>query len=184
MGHAVSSSHVLSAAPCFSGEVSSPSSPAPARGPSHKRQSSTNCSNATSFHIGCSSSQTSPLWALSTCLFHGVQSFRNRLLQVRVPHRVTSPARKLALVWAALSTGPQVLPGACFSKGSPRGHTFLQASTCSGMGSLPQATGRYLLHRGPPWTAEEQPASPWSSSQAAGKHLLWCLEYLLPLLLH
>jgi len=40
MGIVVSSSHVVSAAPS-----SSPSSPAPARGPSHGRQLSTNCPN-------------------------------------------------------------------------------------------------------------------------------------------
>jgi len=40
-----------------------------------------------------------------------------------VPHRVTSPARKHALVWAPLSMGPQVLAGACSSVGSPQGHT-------------------------------------------------------------
>jgi len=71
---------------------------------------------------------------------------------VWVPHGVTSPARKPAPAWASLSTGPQVLAGACSSTGSPRGHSLLQASTCSGMGSLPQATGGYMLHRGPPWT--------------------------------
>jgi len=53
------------------------------------------------------------------------------------------------------------------------------------MGSLPQATGGYLLHCGPPWTAGEQPASPWSSSQVAREgSLLWHLKHLLPLLLH
>jgi len=35
------------------------------------------------------------------------------------------------------------------------------------VGSLPRATGGDLLHHGPPWTAGGQPASPWSSSQAA-----------------
>jgi len=80
-----------------------------------------------------------------------------------VLHGVTSSARKPALTWAPLSTAPQVLAGACSITGSPRGHSFLQASTCSGMGSLPQATGGYLLHCGPPWAAGGQPASPWSS---------------------
>jgi len=100
---------------------------------------------------------------------------------VWVPHGVTSPASKPALVWAPLSTGPQVLPGACSSAGSPQGHSFLQASTCSGVGSLPRATGGYLLHCGPPWVAGEQPAPPWSSSRAAREgSLLQCLEHLLP----
>jgi len=39
----------------------------------------------------------------------------------RVPHGVTSPASKPALEWAPLSTGPQVLAGACSSVGLPRG---------------------------------------------------------------
>jgi len=81
-----------------------------------------------------------------------------------VPHGVTSPVSKPAMVWAPLSTDPQVPAGACSSGGSPWGHSFLQASTCSGMGSLPRATGGYLLHRGPPWAAGGQLASPWSSS--------------------
>jgi len=55
-----------------------------------------------------------------------------------VPHGVTNPARKPAPVWAPLSTGPQVLAGACSSVGSPWDHSFLQASTCSGVGSLPR----------------------------------------------
>jgi len=74
-------------------------------------------------------------------------------------HRVTSPASKPAPAWAPLSTGPQVLPGACCSVGSPRGHSFLQAFPCSGVGSLPRATGGDLLHHGPPGTAGVQPAS-------------------------
>jgi len=67
-----------------------------------------------------------------------------------VPHGVTSPANKPAPAWAPLSIGPQVLAGACPSTGSPWGHSFLQASTCFGVGSLPWATGGYLLHHGPP----------------------------------
>jgi len=79
-----------------------------------------------------------------------------------VPHGLTSPASKPALPWASLSTSPQVLPGACSSAGSPWGHSLLQASTCSGVRSLPQATGGDLLHLGAPWTAGGQPAAPWS----------------------
>jgi len=98
-----------------------------------------------------------------------------------VPHRVTSAASKLAPAWAPLSTGPQVLAGACSSVGSPWGHSLLQASTCFGMGSLPRAAGGSLLHRGPPWAAGGQPASPWSSSRAAREDsLLRHLERLLP----
>jgi len=83
-----------------------------------------------------------------------------------VPHGVTSPASKPAPEWAPLSMGLQVLAGACSSTGSPRGHSLLQASTCSGVGSLPRAAGGDLLHHGPPWTAGGQTASPWSSSRA------------------
>jgi len=50
------------------------------------------------------------------------------------------------------------------ARGSPQGHSFLQASPCSSVGSLPRAIGGDLLHRGPPWAAGEQPASPCSSS--------------------
>jgi len=98
---------------------------------------------------------------------HGVPSFRNRLLQ-----RV-SPTGSQALPANLLQCGllsPWVHrscqePAPAW--GSPRGHSLLQASTCSGVGSLPQATGGDLLHRGPPWAAGEQRASPWSSSQVA-----------------
>jgi len=49
------------------------------------------------------------------------------------------------------------------------------------MGSLPWATGRYLLHHGPPWTAGGQPVSPWSSSQVAREgSLLRHFRHLLP----
>ena len=49
-------------------------------------------------------------------------------------------------------------------------------------GSLPWATGGDLLHRYPPWAAGAQPWWPWSSPRAVGESLLWCLEYLIPLL--
>jgi len=62
----------------------------------------------------------------------------------------------------SLSTGPQVLAGAYSSMGFPWGHNLFQASTCSRVGSLPRATGGYLLHSGPPWAAGAQPVSPWS----------------------
>jgi len=91
-----------------------------------------------------------------------------------VPHRGTSPAP----VWAPISTGPQVLPGACSSAGSPQGHSLLQASPCSGMGSSLGCRWRSA----PPWASMDcrvKPASPWSSSQAAGESLLQHLEHLL-----
>jgi len=79
---------------------------------------------------------------------------------------------------SSLPMGPQVLPGACCSTASPWGHSLLQASTYSGVRSIPWAAGGYLLHCGPPWAAGEQPTSPWSSSRAAGESLLQYLQYL------
>jgi len=70
-----------------------------------------------------------------------------------IPNKVTSPASKPAPACASLSTGPQVLAGACSITRSPRGHSFLQASTCCSMGSLPWAASGDLLHHGPPWAA-------------------------------
>jgi len=100
---------------------------------------------------------------------------------VWVPHRVTSPASKPAPAWAPPFTCLQVLAGACCSMGSPWGHSFLQASTCSGVGSLPRATGGDLLDCGPPWSTGGQPASPPSSSRAAREgSLLWYLGQFLP----
>jgi len=64
-------------------------------------------------------------------------------------HRVTSPAIKSAPVWAPLSMGPQVLPGACSIAGSPWSHSLLWASTCSGMGS---SMGCWWKSA-PPWTS-------------------------------
>jgi len=67
------------------------------------------------------------------------------------------------------------------ARGSPQGHSFLQTSTCSGVGSLPWAAGGDLLHCGPPWTAGGQSASPRSSSRAAREDsLLQHLKHLLP----
>jgi len=54
---------------------------------------------------------------------------------VWVPHGVASPASKAAPAWAPLSTGPQVLAGACSSEGFPQDHSLFRASTCSGVGS-------------------------------------------------
>jgi len=115
--------------------------------PSHGLQLFTNCPSVGPFPQGAVlQEQAAPAW---------------------VPHGVASPASNPAPVWASLSTGPQVLAGACSSTGSPWGHSFLQASTCSSVWSLAQAAGRYLLHHGHPWAVGGQPASPWSSSRAA-----------------
>jgi len=60
------------------------------------------------------------------------------------------------------STGPG---RSLLQPGLPMGSQgVLQASTCCGVGSLPRTAGGSLLHRGPPWAAGEQLVSPWSSS--------------------
>ena len=65
------------------------------------------------------------------------------------PHGVTSPASKPAPAWAPFSMGPQVLAGAYSNVGSPRGHSLLQASPCSGVGSSPGCRWRSA----PLWTS-------------------------------
>jgi len=109
--------------------------------------------------------------------FHKVQSHRNRLLQC------VSPTGSQVLPANLLRRGllsPQVLAEASSNADSPWGHGLLRASTCSGVGSLPWATGEYLLHCGPPRAAGAQPASPWSSPWAAGESLPWHLEHIIP----
>jgi len=165
MGVVVSSSHVVSASPS-----SSLSSPAPAWGPSHGRQSFTNCSNMSPSHR----LHFFTNWS-SVCPFHGVLSFRYRLFQHGYPIR--SQALPANLLQCGLLS-PQVLPGACSSTRFAQGRSLLQTSTCSSV-SLPWAAGGDLLHCGPPWASGAQPASPWSSPRAAGESLLWCLEHLL-----
>jgi len=162
MGVTVSSSHIVSAAPSSSGEGLLTLFP---------------CSSVRSL------SQETVLHKL---LQH--ESFPRAAALHRLPQRGSFPwgavlQEQAAPVWVPM--GSQALPanllrlgllsprvrrflaGASSSMGSPQGHSFLQTSTCSGVGSLPRATGGYLLHHGPPWAAGEQPASPWSSSQAA-----------------
>jgi len=79
---------------------------------------------------------------------------------VGVPQGLTSPASKPAPAWAPLSTGPQVLAGACSNSGSPWGpQPPLGTPTCSSMGS---SVG-YRWISAPAWTpmgCGEQPASP------------------------
>jgi len=162
---AVSSSHVVSAAPS-----SSHTSSAPVWGPTHVRQSSMNFSKLQFFTSFSSVGH-----------FHWVQSFRNRLLQHLYPAGEDKPAE----MWALLSMGSQILLGACSSTGSPQGHSLLWVHPPALAWSPPQAAGGYLLCCEPSWAAGGQPASPWSSSPwAAGESLLWHLEHFLPLLLH
>jgi len=85
---------------------------------------------------------------------HRVLSFRNRLLQCGSPMRSqVLPANLLQCGLLSPWVHRSWQEGACSSVGFPQGHSLLQASTCSSVGSLPRATGGYLLHRGPPWAA-------------------------------
>jgi len=73
---------------------------------------------------GSQNQNTAPLWVPSTgCSPSGTGC------SSMGPHRVTSPDSKPAPAWAPLSTGLQVLAGACSNVDSPRGHSLLQAST-------------------------------------------------------
>jgi len=82
--------------------------------------------------MGCSPSGTD---CCSMGPFPRGAVLQEQVAPVRVPHRVTSPASSPAPAWAPLSMGPEVLPGACCSTGSPRGDSLLQPSTCSSVGS-------------------------------------------------
>jgi len=81
--------------------------------------------------------------------FPGAAVLEKQAALAWVPCGVTSPASKPAPVWAPLSTGPQVLPGACSSAGSPWGHSIFWASPCSGVGSSPGCGWRSV----PLWTS-------------------------------
>ena len=124
MGLAASSLRVVSAAPS-----SSRSCPAPAWGPSHGRQSSTNCSS-----VGPS---------------QGAQSFRNRLLQRGSPHRVASPASKAAPARAPLHRAASPARS-LLQRGLPTGsQPPLGAIPCTAVGS---STGCRWISA-PPWTS-------------------------------
>jgi len=142
MGFSVSSSRFVCATPS-----SSLSSPAPAWHPSHDRQFSTNFSNV------------SPS--------HGVQSFRNRLLQcVSAMGSYVLPANLLPSPWLHRSwedpAPAQAFHGVTSSFGHPPAPTW----------GPPRAASGCLLHHGPPQVAGKQPASPRSSSQVARQSLL------------
>jgi len=132
--------------------------------PSHGRQFPTDFSNMSPSHR---------LQLFTHCPrvgpFHRVQSFRNRLLQRGFP--MGSQAlpenllqRGLLSPWVRRS-----LAGDCSSMGSPWGQSLLQASTCSGVGSVPRATGGYLLHRGLPRTAGDNLPHPGLHHKLQGK---------------
>ena len=126
--------------------------------------------------MGCSSSQNAPAWVLPTgCSPSGTGC------SSLGPHGVTSPASKPAPARAPLSTGPQVLAGACSSSGIPQGHSLLWAYPPALVWSRPWAAGGYLLHSGPPWAADNTLPHHGLHHELQGKSsLLWCLEYLLP----
>ena len=103
MGAAVSSSHIVSATPSFSEGGLLTLSPAPAWGPSHRRQLSMSFSSTgpfcgLQFFTNCSS--VGP--------FHGVQSFRNRLPQHGPPQGHKSCHETCSGMGSSLhgSTGP------------------------------------------------------------------------------
>jgi len=100
------------------------------------------------------------------------------------PPRGHKSCSKPVPVWAPLSMGLQVLPEAFSSTGSPQGHSLLCASPCSGVGSF----------MGCRWRSAPLCTSMGCRGTACltmvfingfrGKCLPWCLEYLLPLLPH
>ena len=76
------------------------------------------------------------------------------------------------VMWQKLWANYTVKATFCYYNSSP---TWVLPMDCS------SSAGGYLLHHGPPWTAGEQPTSPWSSSQAAREgSLLRHFEYLFP----
>ena len=153
MGVMLSSSCVVSAAPS-----SSHSSPAPAWGPSHGRQSSTNWSSV-GRPTGCSPSG------------RGCSSIGG--------HKPCQ--QSCSSMGSLLSTGPHILPGVCSNAGSPWDAACFGHPPAPAWGP-PRAAGGDLLYHGPPQAAGAQPASRWSSLWAGGESLLQCLELLLPLL--
>jgi len=164
MGAAFSSSHVVSVTPSGSGDSSSHSSPAPVWGPTHGRQSSLNCSNVSPSH-GLSS-QTASLCIFSTGCPSGTGCSSMGSPRDQKPCQQTCSGM-----------------GSCLQGSTSPGRNLLQRRLP--MGSQP-SSGIHLLLRGvpsmdygwvssPPWTsiaAVGQPASPWSSSQAAEESLL------------
>lgn len=91
-----------------------------------------NCSN-TALSLGCSCSQTAPVW-LS---FHGIQPFRNRLLQCQY------------------STGPQILPANLPQCGIPMGTQLFSGIPLLSVGSSRGCRGTSAPEPGaapaPPW---------------------------------
>lgn len=139
---------------------------------------------------------TSPMWVLPTVHykllragpFHGVQFFRNALLQHSFPMGSQVLTANLLQHGLPFSSGTQVLPVYRASLGSSKGfsqdHKPSFGPPLALMWASPQAAGGPLLHWTPPWAAEAQPDSPWSTPWIVREYLLQHLEHLLPLLLH
>jgi len=129
MGTAVSSSHIVSAAPSSSGGGLLTLCPCSSVG-SLPRETVHKLLQCKSFpQDAVLQEQAAPAW---------------------VPHQVTSPASKPAPAWAPPSTGPQVLPGACRSACIAWGHCLLRVHPPPLAWGPPEAARGYLLHRGPP----------------------------------
>jgi len=83
--------------------------------------------------------------ALQELLQHGSlpqgAAFQEQAAPAWVPHGVTIPASKPALVWAPLSTGRQVLLGACSRVGSPLGSTGYRWISAPPWTSMDRSTG-------------------------------------------
>ena len=113
MGTAVSSSHIVSAAPSSSGGGLLTLCPCSSVG-SLPRETVHKLLQCKSFpQDAVLQEQAAPAW---------------------VPHGVTNPVSK-PLQCGIFSMGPQVPPEACSSMGFPQGHSLLRASTCSSVGS-------------------------------------------------
>jgi len=108
---------------------------------------------------GSSSSGIAPAWGP----YHRVQSFSKRLLQSE------SPACQNSCQKTCSCRGSSPWAAASFRAYPPLWHRIPY-----------RLQGGCLLHRGPPWPAGGQPASPQSSPQAVGESLLQCLEHLTP----
>jgi len=109
----VSSLHVVFAAPS-----SSHAFPAPVCYPTHRRQSFMDFFNVSPSHRLQVSTNCSGMGP-----FHGMQSFMNRSLSCGYPTG-SQVLPEILLLHGVLSMAPQVLPGACSSMGSPRGHSL------------------------------------------------------------
>jgi len=95
--------------------------------------------------MGDSSPQNCPTWVLPMgCSPSGTGCSKVGPLQSHKSCQETCSS-----MGSSLSIGPQVLPEACSSVGSPQGHSLFWASTCSGVVSSTDC--RWIS--APPWTS-------------------------------